>query len=77
MSNDYILVLRNQDNHIYAGMNHTGADRLQETSVFHNYLLHNLKYGAVRAELHSLLPGEKLSQAVERIEQDHPRHSCA
>ena len=73
MSNEYILVLRNQDNHIYASMSHNQAEFLQELSVLHNYLLNNLEYGAVCAEVHSLLPGEKLPQAVERIEQDHPR----
>ena len=73
MSNEYILVLRDQDNHIYASMSHNQANLLQELSVLHNYLLNNLEHGAARAEVHSLLPGEKLSQAVERIKQDHPR----
>jgi hypothetical protein len=73
MSNEYVLILRNQNNHIYAAMSHNEAEFYQELSVLHNYLLNNLKYGAVRADVHSLLPEETLPQAIERIEQDHPR----
>lgn len=73
MSNEYILVLRNQNNQISGGVSHNEAGFLVELSVLHNSLLHNLKNGAVRAEVHRLLPEENFIQAIERIEQDHPK----
>jgi hypothetical protein len=77
MSNGYLLLLRNQNNQISAVLSHDQAGRLEELSVLHTYLLKNLQFGAVRAELHSLLPKETLSQARERIQQDHPRPLAA
>lgn len=77
MSNKYILLVRNQNNNIQASMNHDNAEFIHELSVLHSYFLNNLKYGAVRAEIHNLLPEEKLPQAVERIERDNPKPLAA
>ena len=75
MSNehDYLLILRDQNNRICAGMAHNRAGFLEEFSVLRNFLLNNLRSGAIRAEVHSALPEETFSQTMERLRQEHPR----
>jgi hypothetical protein len=73
MSSEYVQVLRNQNQQIFGATGRDNVNPLVELSLLRNALLHNLRNGAVRAEIHDVSPEETFIQAIERIGKDNPK----